>query len=896
MDWDRIDEIFLAAADLPPAEQERFVRAVCNGNSHLLRTIQQLLQAERTGPDLASAIEFEARSLLGEQPLAGMRLGAYRVVRAIGHGGMGTVYLAERADDEFSKQVAIKVVRGGGFPGQEWGARFRQERQILARLEHRYLARMIDAGTTAEGVPFLVMEYVAGVPVTRYCEQWAVPFKNRLELFLKVCEAVQYAHQNLVVHRDLKPGNILVEEDGTPRLLDFGIARLLEADNGNSTTAFPETLQALTPQYASPEQVRGEAVTTAADVYSLGAILFEMLVGQPAHSLAGKSNLTVLKEICEADVTIPEAAGIDPDLKNILRKAMQKEPHLRYASAEHFADDVRRYLEHQPVLARPQTLVYRTRKFLRRYRAWTVAACVVALVLIAGASALMVEVRTVGRRSLEIQHLADTLLSDIQNRIQPLPGSTAVQEALVKTSLEYLDRLAQESGNDSSLLLDLAQAYQKIGDVQGYTIRPSLGHRTDALNSYRKGLDIVRRLKKDDRQQRVLALLLHRIGYVNRDGNLPIAQRNFAEALPIAQSLYAKAPADPDAAELLVALHSQIGTAANTRGDRAAVEANFRRALQISEEWAQRGPSTRARVMLARNHLLLTRALQLSGDLQAALDHAHRAVAIFESLAGASGPNSPWDRDLMNAYEQVSHVSGLPRMLNLGDMKTALEFERKTLAIALRLAASDPNNFTAWSDLSIADRETCILLTDRDPRTAKPYCEEAREIVRKWLGTAHPNYGDSLQTLGAVEWKLGHSAEALVLIAEAETALHKALAADSTRMDVRRLLLAGYNLRGRIQASTDPEAALQSHTQALTTAQELLANNQSNLLLRKDVGDSYEYLGHVHLQLAHRREAQKCYSEALAVWSNWSRWGHSSVYDQNRSKEASRLLAAVTNR
>jgi eukaryotic-like serine/threonine-protein kinase len=405
-----------------PERLPDFLSAACGGDSALREEVESLLEAHDEPGELFEDNSFGVASLFKAEGegLEGKEFGRYKIVREIGRGGMGTVYLAQRDEAEYRRTAAVKVVRGG-LETEEIARRFRSERQILAALDHPNIARLLDGGTTDDGLPYLVMEYVEGTPITEYCDQRRLSTNERLELFRTVCAAVQHAHQNLVVHRDLKPSNILITTGGVPKLLDFGIAKVLHP--GPSATPLDRTrteLRMLTPEYASPEQVRGEAVTTVSDVYSLGVILYELLSGHRPYRTAGTSPHELNRIVCEQEPAKPSTivnsvevtasdrarprASITPesvsrvrdtepdklrrrllgDLDNIVLTALRKEPQRRYASAAQFSEDIRRHLEGLPVLAHKDTFGYRAGKFVRRNKIAVGAAALLALSLVGG--------------------------------------------------------------------------------------------------------------------------------------------------------------------------------------------------------------------------------------------------------------------------------------------------------------------------------------------------------------------------------------------------------------------------------------------------------------------------------------------------------------------------------
>jgi len=390
--WHQIEEVFHQALATGVEDRGRWLDEACAGDPDLHREVSSLLASTSdASASIREVLAAEANSYTSDARTAvvGRRLGPYRLGGLLGEGGMGAVYLAERDDAQFAKQVAIKILPHAiGSP--QAIARFRDERQILAALEHRNIVRLLDGGSTNDGLPFLVMEYIEGRPITVFAREHGLSIRARVQLVRAVCAALQYAHQNLIIHRDVKPSNILVEEDGTPKLVDFGIAKLLAPVSAFEREARTRTGHALfTPEYASPEQVRGEAVSTATDVYSVGAVLYELVTGQPPHRTTGDV-LESIRVICDVDPVRPSVAApserrreIADDLDNIILKALHKEPGRRYRAIEQFSEDLGRFLEGLPVNARVATLGYRARKFARRNKAAVLATSLVMLALVA---------------------------------------------------------------------------------------------------------------------------------------------------------------------------------------------------------------------------------------------------------------------------------------------------------------------------------------------------------------------------------------------------------------------------------------------------------------------------------------------------------------------------------
>jgi eukaryotic-like serine/threonine-protein kinase len=399
--WKKVAAIFEQALELPTTGRAAFLKKNCNRDGELRREVESLLESHASaGSFIDEPGLFFSEDELKDDVAAvapGHLIGAYRVIREIGRGGMGTVYLAERADQQYEKQVAIKLIKRG-MDTDSVLRHFRKERQILAGFDHPNIARLFDGGTTEDGLPYFVMEYVEGLPIDEYCDAHRLGVAERLKLFREVCAAVSYAHRRLVIHRDIKRSNILVTSEGVPKLLDFGIAKILQTDNAAESMLTLTGMRPMTPEYASPEQVRGDPVTAASDVYSLGVVLYELLTGSSPYRLTSHSPREVERAITEQEPTPPSTAtpennrksvraglafanrkSLRGDIDNIVLMALRKEPGRRYQSVDQFADDIRRYLEARPVLARKDTLVYRAGKFIRRNPVLVGAASVCAL-------------------------------------------------------------------------------------------------------------------------------------------------------------------------------------------------------------------------------------------------------------------------------------------------------------------------------------------------------------------------------------------------------------------------------------------------------------------------------------------------------------------------------------
>jgi tetratricopeptide (TPR) repeat protein/tRNA A-37 threonylcarbamoyl transferase component Bud32 len=693
--FQRCEELFHATVPLAGPEREAFLARSCADDPGLRAEVERLLAAhDRAGDFISSPAAAAAGHGAGtDANWVGRLVGPYRVVRELGRGGMGAVYLAERADGQYEQRVALKVIKRGMDTDQVL-ARFRAERQILASLDHANIARLLDGGSTDQGVPFFAMEYIEGEPIDAWAARRSLSVDDRLRLFLQVCSAVSYAHQHLVVHRDIKPLNILVTPEGVPKLLDFGIAKVLHegADEATSTVT---GMRLLTPEYASPEQVEGRHATTVSDVYALGVVLYELLTGRSPYRLRSRAPLDVVEAVRTTDPERPSAVGgteklrrrLRGDLDIILLTALRKEPARRYQSVEQFAGDVRRHLDGLPVRARPDTFGYRAGKFVRRNRVPVAAGVLLALALLGGTAATAYQAQQARaaqaraeRRFADVRKLANALLFDYHDAIRDLRGARPVRERMVRDALGYLDGLARESGEDASLQRELAGAYHRIGDLQGGE-PSSLGDTEGAARSYAKALGILEsllqadggnaRLRRDAAQS---AMALGRVVWGRGDVASGLAHTRRTRAL--LDPLVAAAPTDTDLRLQLSAANNLLGQISLEEG-KIAQSLEFHRAdlkqLEAAPESERRRPAVRHAISVAYGYL--ADAQVESGDLAGALASHHRSRALRRELSAEFPDNATYAEAASAARYYEATVLG-----RMGRWEESLALHRESLA------------------------------------------------------------------------------------------------------------------------------------------------------------------------------------------------------------------------
>jgi serine/threonine protein kinase/tetratricopeptide (TPR) repeat protein len=790
-------ELFDAALECPIDERAAFLDESCAGDPVLRNELDQLL----AGSEAAGAfLERGLFDLAGPDGTIGQRVGPYELIRQIGVGGMGAVFLAARADDHFRKQVAVKLVRGG-LASTDIVRRFRQERQILATLEHPNIARLMDGGTTEAGQPYVVMDYIEGQPIDQYCDEHALSLRERLRLFRIVCGAVQYAHQQLVVHRDLKSANILVTADGSPKLLDFGIAKLLKPEDGfeNAAATAPGS-HLMTPQTASPEQVRGEAVGTSTDVYALGVVLYQLLTGHPPYRFKSLRAPDVARVICEQEPARPstivshaesfaeaeEAASTSPqrlaavratrpdrlrrllqgDLDVIVLTALRKEVSRRYASVEQLSDDLRRHLDGLPVRARKDTLWYRSAKFVRRQRIAVAAGLLVIATLTAGIVTTAREARIADRQRREaeaqraraearfndVRRLADSFLFEFDAAIANLPGATPARRLVVAKALEYLDSLARESAGDPALQRELAAAYDKVGDVQGNYFATNLGDAKGSTASYQKAYAIRKALlsvaPNDALAQLQVAISVRNLGDSQiAAGDHAGAVERYRQAASIGDRLLAASPHDEATQREEAEVGQRLCRTLMLTGDVAGAIAWCRRYDVIADDLLRRNPAD-ANVLQGRalSGATLGNALFIDGHLQEARETLQATDEKFEGLIERDPNNSVLRRgQAMNRTRLANTLSAL------GDVSGAVASYQRAVDVLQALVAADPRNARFKTDLTYTLLRRVPLLIKAGRRTdARRSASAGLALVR----AAAERPGASADDLNEYAWWL----------------------------------------------------------------------------------------------------------------------------------------------
>jgi serine/threonine protein kinase/tetratricopeptide (TPR) repeat protein len=720
--WGEIKSVLATVLDTDPTERLETLDRLCHDDADLRREVESLLALEkRADAELDTALA--PGTLLRAEPEAPPEvIGPYKILREIGRGGMGVVYLGERADGEYRKKVAIKLITSGRRTaasdplGME--RRFRRERQILSQFEHPGIARMLDGGATVEHQPYFVMEYVEGLPLLQYCDARHLPIASRLTLFVAICDAVAHAHRRLIVHRDLKPGNILVTTDGTPKLLDFGLARVLDPDHQDEEIT-QVALPMMTPAYASPEQIRGDTFSVSGDVYSLGVIFYELLCSQRPYQLPTGSIAEMVRVVCEqlpvplSQAPLSEAAAtnrsitrdrlrrrLSGDLEKIAGKALEKDPGQRYATVDELAADIRHHQTGLPVRARPATFAYRTSKFFQRHRIAVPVSALAVLLIIAFAGATWWESRRAQRRFEQVRNLAHTVMFDLHDSIANLPGSTAPRKLLVSSALQYLEMLSRESTDDPKLAWETALGYERIALVQGYSSDSNLGQPREALKSMQKASDILNRLGAGNTPNRELRRDLFRVStelasIYAATGDHQNATQLIEKNVALAEGVFKAHPQDLVAIRDLASAEYELADVMTNQGQYDKAIPVRQRGLDLFQRVADADPaSVEKQRSVALAHKKLAALYGVTKRYQESYEEYQKAREIDEKRVGMS-PLTPRNKlDLSYDYSDLGWVTS-----RMDNNDAALEWHRKALALRREVSKADPNDSRASTAL-----------------------------------------------------------------------------------------------------------------------------------------------------------------------------------------------------
>ncbi|MBS1807239.1 MAG: protein kinase [Acidobacteria bacterium] len=910
--WQQVKSIVANALEIEPEERLAYLSSACADDTELRAQVENLLAHHEEDETFLEASPRDAV----RNTVDGQRIGAYQITRELGHGGMGAVYLATRADDQYQKQVAIKLIRG--VASEFLRQRFRAERQILANLDHPNIARMLDGGTTEDGSPYFVMEFIEGEPLDEYCDARQLSTIERLKLFLQVCSAVQYAHQNLVIHRDLKPGNILVTKDGMPRLLDFGIAKLLANNETIDANETATGMRLMTPAYASPEQVRGEAISTASDVYALGVILYELLTGHAPYDTRSKSLPELIKIVSEQEPSLPSqksergtrktqggkqetvaahqttqgkkrfafiqssdfrvpTSALRGDLDNIILMALRKEPSRRYASVEQFAADIRRHLDGLPVLAHKDTLSYRTTKFLKRNRLSVAATALILLAIMGGVTATIIQRNRAIKRFGKVRKLANAVIFDYQSAMETLPGATDLRARMIRDSLAYLDSLASEAGDDPALQSELGKAYERIGDIQGNTNHSNLNDTAAMLRSYQRSLELreaaLRAEPNNQQWQSELAYAYEKMGQARGNQNdLKAALDYYEKARGIMTEL---AKTKVDKRRYLATIHQLIGDVLGfpgnqNLGDTKGARGHYQQAYEIAQSLFANDPKEYKNrwsiVSMSRSYANI---LNVTGETPKALEILHAAEKIAEEWVKDT-PNDTRALDyLALTYDKLSDI-----LEDQGDLSAALPYRRKHIEIYEKLTAVDAKDMRAARSLTLAYIDLGDLLAGMKDQAGSEQAYQRALKNNEQMATANPTNAELRTQLADAYGQFGFSLananktdEALRYIEKSLKMYEEMAAANPDNTRARLTIAENHIAIGELMSQKKQWSdALSAYQKALPVLEGFVQREPDNVVWPRGLADLHERHGIVYQEQKRWREAHDSYQRALAVW------------------------------
>jgi eukaryotic-like serine/threonine-protein kinase len=910
--WQRVKQLLDELIIVAPAARSAYLDGACGVDCELRQEVESLLAShEQAGTGFLKNPAVDLSSAAPPAPTrAGRRMGVYQIGEPIGHGGMGEVYRAVRADGQFTKEVAVKLVRGG-FDSAFVLERFRNERQILATLDHPNIARLLDGGTTDDGIPYLVMELIEGTRIDAYCDDHKLSITERLKLFRQVCAAVQYAHQRLVIHRDIKPSNVLVTQEGVPKLLDFGIAKILDPAVGAETTL----ARPMTPEYASPEQIRGEPITTASDVYSLGVVLYQLLTGRSPYPGDTRSSHELARAVCETEPGRPSTAVLKPqlnradapqltpeqvsdsregslaklrrrlagDLDDIVLMALRKEPQRRYTSVEQLSEDIRRHLEGLPVSATKGSWSYRAGKFARRHRVGIAAAMLVVVTLLGGMAATIrqahiarAERARAEKRFNDVRQLSNSLIFEIHDSIQSLPGATPARRLLLDRAVAYLDKLSQDASGDVDLQRELAWGYHRLATVQGDTTQSNLGQVSAAEVSNRKAMALFEAVAKanphnvTDQLNLAMAYRWRALFDIYETTGRAEINRALAVTDPLMQSDGNKVEVQAERAEE----YAILGNNQDAMGDRLQAIESYRKVLALRQRILRTNPEYAGmRQGTAKATVYLAHLMGRFGSREEAMQLINTGIADYEALVKTTGGDPGVIRELSTSHGRRGEIE-----LMSGDTDAAdVDFQAARQRIE-RLAKLDPENKMLQSDLWVAEfYDGKALAVAGRHAEALPVLQRASQGYQSLHLEADVGPGPP-----AMEAWIGETQVGTHQLSDALKSYERAaagLAADQANFDDARCDLAMVETKigntlvkmGRLQEATT------AYTKAVETANLTFSLEHMDIPALYAAADAYAGLGDVAAAEAQKAtdtalrsklwgDARTSYEKSLNVW------------------------------
>src|ERR1700683_1686442 len=828
--------------------------------------------------------------------LAGQTIGPYTLISQIGQGGMGSVWLARRSDGRFERQAAVKFVNIA-LAGRATEERFKREGSILGRLAHEHIAELVDAGVAPAGQAYLVLEYVQGDPIDQYCDQHKLDLEARIRLFLDVLAAVAHAHANLIVHRDIKPSNVLVATGGEVKLLDFGIAKLLE-DEGSSAAATQLTLEgggALTPQFAAPEQVTGGAVTTATDVYALAVLLYLLLTGQhpagpgphsptrPVKAITETEPLrpsdTVLsanaESVAEKRATTPDKLRrmLRGDLDTILVKALKKNPQERYASVTAFADDLRRYLKHETISVRPDTFAYRTTKFLRRNRT-PVALSTIAVVLVIGSlsTALLVanrEREIAERHFAQVRQMTNKFIA-LDQDIRALPGSTKVRMQLVSDSLQYLTSLSTDVHGDKDLALEIAYAYVRVAHAQGDPTSPNLGQFGEAEANLTRASGFVDPiLAQDPTNPRALFIattIAHdRLTLADNRGDKAGEMKHAADAASLIERFMSTHPVEQHDLYTMRYFYVNIAGAFYEGRKFDQVILYNQRGFDIPV------PGSRANALRGAILENLAAAQWQTGDLDGAVKTSHESLG-FQQAEAASG-HPALLLNLADGYDLEGKILGRQDAEpSLGRRRNALADFQKAFDIAEDLASKDSADYLGRHYIAGSGLEMGNILRHNDPEKALAVYEHSLVRIREAKPNASSQRDEAALLVGSsyvLRW-LDRENDAKRSLTRAFELLHAAELYPADKVEPMSDIYDALRAQADDYAESGESAkAIDAYHQLLDKMMAWPSDVQNDLRDTTCVSRTWTALASLQRRAGRSDEANRLEAQRTELWNHW---------------------------